>query len=177
MQREQLNKLLPVAALIVALVSLGVTMLRPSAKTGWIDLPAVYKDFNYKKEMEAKLIKTEEARKHVLDSMEFELRVLSEEINAEGQKDKKKIEVYRYKGEDYMNKKKLFEEDNYVNKTKAEEQILNQLNQYVRDYGVKNGYSFIYGADGTGTIMYGDKATDITEQVKVYVNEKYKGVN
>lgn len=177
MQKEHLNKILSLTATLIALIALAIVFLKPSVKTGWIDLPAVYKEFDYKKEMEAKLIRTEEARKQVLDSLEFELRILSEEINAGEQKDKQKIQVYQRKGEDYMNKKKLFEEDNYMNKNKAEEQILNQLNQYVRDYGAKNNYSFIYGADGTGTIMYGDKTIDITEQVKVYVNEKYKGVN
>lgn len=171
-----IKNILLITAFVAAVTALLLNVFRPSAKMGWIDLPAVYKDFDYKKEMEAKLIKTQEARKGILDSMEMELRLLSEEINAEGQKDKAKIRLYQFKGEQYVNKKKIFEDDNYENKARYEEQILNQLNQYVKDFGVEKGYAFIYGADGSGTIMHGDKVLDITDQVKVYVNGKYKGI-
>lgn len=171
-----LKNALLITAFIASITALLFTVFKPSAKIAWIDLPAVYKDFDYKKEMEARLIKTQEVRKGILDSMELELRLLSEEINAEGQKDKGKIRLYQFKGEQYINKKKIFEEDDYSNKARYEEQILNQLNQYVKDYGAQKGYAFIYGADGTGTIMHADKALDITDQIKVFVNEKYKGI-
>lgn len=169
-----------ILTVVFFLALLGVSafmIFRPSARLAWIDLPAVYNGFEYKKEMESRLVRIQEARKHILDSMELDLRIISEELRASSQKDPKKMVLYQQMGEDYINRKKLFEEDNYMNKAKYEEQILKQLNQYVRDFAEKHGYSFIYGADGTGNLMYGDRSLDITEEVKKYVNDKYKGGN
>lgn len=49
------------------------------------------------------------------------------------------------------------------------------INQYVSDFGKKEGIVFIYGATGDGTLMYADQAYDITEEVIQYINERYEG--
>lgn len=143
----------------------------------WIDLPVVYKDFTYKKELESRFQKTREARRNIMDSLELELKILSNEIQLLRKNNSDKIIAYKLKRENYLNKKKIFEEDDYLNKGKYEEQIITQLTQYVKDYGHENGYAFIYGADGTGSLMFADEGDNITEVVKTYVNSKYKGSN
>lgn len=43
--------------------------------------------------------------------------------------------------------------------------LLEDINQYLKVYGEQDGYDLILGANGSGNIMYGDKAIDITEVV------------
>lgn len=53
--------------------------------------------------------------------------------------------------------------------------IWNRLNQYTREYGEQEGYSYILGANGTGSLMYAGEDNDITEEVLAYANKKYAG--
>ena len=144
-------------------------------KLAWVNLNKVHGDFIFKKELENKLIKTEEARKKIIDSLEFELQVLARQIKSENGKDKNKLAIYETKRQKYFDKKNEFEEDNSVLQQQYNEQILTQINQYMKDFGKQNGYTFIFGADGTGGLMYADEARDVTEAAIVFINEKYKG--
>lgn len=60
---------------------------------------------------------------------------------------------------------------------KYDEQILNQLNQYVKDYAKEEGYDIIYSADGSGAIMAASDDMDITDKIVAYLNERYKGMS
>jgi outer membrane protein len=72
-------------------------------------------------------------------------------------------------------KKQQFDDDNQDMSKQYTEEIMKQLNEYVRDYGKANGYTYILGAQGSGSIMSADDKNDITTTVLEYVNEKYKG--
>lgn len=162
---------------IVSFVLIGLIIFMSSnkEKVGWIELGKVYNDFEMKKELESNLTKTQKARQALMDSLEIELKMLSRQIQDEKGKDKNKVNLFEVKKEDYFTKKRKFEEDNDAQTKQYNEQILRQLNQYVKDYGKKYGYTFIYGAEGSGALMYADEGKEITSEMKKYINEKYKG--
>ena len=143
-------------------------------KLAWVDFNKVYNEFQYKKELEAKFTKTQEARKKVIDSLELDLKMLYSQLQNDS-KNKEKLSEFDVKRQDFMDKKGRLEEDGQHNQQNYQEQILNQLNQYVKDYGKEKGYSMILGADGSGTLMYAQEGIDITEVVIKYINNKYKG--
>jgi outer membrane protein len=45
----------------------------------------------------------------------------------------------------------------------------------MQDYGKKHGYDFIYGAQGSGNLMYANGQKNITDEVLKYINERYQG--
>lgn len=51
--------------------------------------------------------------------------------------------------------------------------VLNQINSFVEQYGKDQGYQFILGTTAAGSILYGDQAADITEEVLEALNEQY----
>ena len=170
------NGLIVLITLIISFI--GFSFITKSNKTGkiaWVNINKVYGGFEFKKELETKLIKTQEARKAVMDSLEFELKMLSREIKSEEGKDKSKISLFEMKRENYMDKKNQLEEDNSMMQKQYNEQILNQLNQYLKDYGKEQELRYIFGAEGSGSLMYAEGADEITEDVIKYINEKYKG--
>lgn len=146
-----------------------------NSKLGWVNINEIYTEFVFKKELEKKLLETKQARKGILDSLELELKILSKEIQSENGKSKERIALFEVKRENYLNKKQQLEDDNSVMEGQYNEQILNQLNQYLKDYGKENKFRYIFGTSGSGSLMYAEEADDITKDVIVYINEKYKG--
>ncbi|MFV8282609.1 OmpH family outer membrane protein [Christiangramia marina] len=43
--------------------------------------------------------------------------------------------------------------------------LLGDINQFLKIYGEQEGYDLILGANGSGNIMYGESAIDISEEV------------
>lgn len=64
--------------------------------------------------------------------------------------------------------KKIQEEDKKVTQT-----VINDINDYIKEYGKKHNYKIIFGASGGGNIMYADDSTDLTEEVLKGLNAEY----
>jgi len=144
-------------------------------KIAWININKVYSEFTLKKELETKFNATQAARKKITDSLELELRILSKQIQQEGEKAKDKVSLFEAKRGFYLNKKNEFDSDNEQTKKNFNEQILKQITQYVKDYGKEKGYTMVFGAEGSGAIMYAKDAIEITEETIIYLNQKYAG--
>lgn len=174
--KQLANKI--VFAIAVAAITIGTTyfLLKKEPKTGYVDLNKVFEKFEYKQELEKKLIKVNELRTQKLDSLEFELKVLSKQLQAAEKVDNDKAGEFQAKKEYFFTKKREFEEDNGQLVKQYDEQIIKQLSQYVNDYGKENDFNYILGADGSGLIMYANQSNDVTEDVVTYINQKYKGI-
>ncbi|WP_421804885.1 OmpH family outer membrane protein [Flagellimonas sp.] len=66
--------------------------------------------------------------------------------------------------------KQIQEEDQKLTQT-----IINDINDYITEYGKNHGYQIIFGAQGSGNIMYAHKASDLTEEVLEGLNKQYNG--
>jgi outer membrane protein len=167
-----MNKYLKIVVTLNLLLvaSLGTYILfgKKNLKTGYVEVSKVYQDFKMTKELEKKYEVVSNSRKLFLDSLEITLRTI---VN---QKDK--IEEFNRVKKEYMVRKQQFEQDNQAMNSQYTKQIMTQLNQYMEDYGKQNGYDFVFGANGNGSLMYVDEnAYDITTAVTGFVNSKYDG--
>lgn len=140
----------------------------------FIQVGELFNDFQMKKELESNFQNISKQRKHILDSLEVELKVLNSRINEEGE-GKALVQKFIERRENYLLKKKQFEEDDLQMQQQYNSKIQKQLNQYVADYGEKNNIDIILGAEGSGVLMYGKNEFDITEDVLKYINLKYQG--
>jgi len=53
--------------------------------------------------------------------------------------------------------------------------LILRLKDFVKDYGKKNGYTYIFGtSDASAAVMYGKEENDLTETILDALNEKYK---
>lgn len=144
--------------------------------TGFIIIQEVYSGFDMKKEIEVKYNKTKNARDKILDSLELELKILARKIQSENEKNKETIEQFNVKRDEFVQRKQTYEEDNAALTKQYDLEILTQLNQYVKDFGEKNNYTYVFGNDGNGSLMYALEANNITKEVIEFINAKYKGV-
>jgi len=162
--------------LLIAVLSYNIYDGMNKTKTAYISIQGVFDGFEMKKEYEKKLTATKNSRQKLLDSLEMGLKILGKKIESENGKNKEDLNVFSVKRDDFLQKKKVLEEDNIMQTKKYDSEILTQLNQYVRDYGKENGYTYIFGNDGGGSLMYAKETKEITKEVTGYVNEKYRGI-
>lgn len=66
--------------------------------------------------------------------------------------------------------KQIQEEDK-----KSTQTVVNDINDYIKEYGKKQGYKIIFGASGGGNIMYADDATDLTQDILKGLNAEFEG--
>jgi len=58
---------------------------------------------------------------------------------------------------------------------KATQTVINDINDFVKEYGKKKGYPIIFGASGSGNIMYADEKSDLTTLVLEGLNNDFEG--
>ncbi|CAG2532861.1 periplasmic chaperone for outer membrane proteins Skp [Maribacter dokdonensis] len=66
--------------------------------------------------------------------------------------------------------KQVQEEDQKMTQT-----LINDINDYVQEYGKQHGYPMIFGAGGNGNIMYAEEASDLTDEILEELNHQYAG--
>lgn len=66
--------------------------------------------------------------------------------------------------------KQIQEEDQKMTQT-----VVNDINDYVKEYGKDHGHRIIFGAGGNGNIMYAGEGSDLTEEVLLGLNIQYEG--
>lgn len=150
--------------------------LHNANKIGYVDIHEVFNGFELKKEYEKKINTTKNGRQKIADSLELALKILGRKIESEGGKNKDDINVFEVKRKDYFDKKKMFDEDNERQTKEYDQQIITQLNQYVKDFGKESGYTYILGSDGSGSLMYAKEINNVTKEVIEYINIRYKGI-
>lgn len=52
--------------------------------------------------------------------------------------------------------------------------VLNQINAFVQDYGKRNGFDIVLGTTLSGSLLYGKKQLDITDEVLRELNKSYR---
>jgi outer membrane protein len=135
----------------------------------------VYNGFDMKKEMEKKYQDTSIARKKILDSLELEIKVIQNKISEKTLIKAADTMGYNELLDEYLLKKKFFDEDNTALSKKYDEEIITKLNLYVNDFGELYHYNYIFGTGGNGSLMFADQNENLTNKLIDFINMKYKG--
>ena len=54
---------------------------------------------------------------------------------------------------------------------------VSKMRKFIKDYGKKNGYDYIYGTGDSANILYAKDGLDITEKIIKEVNDNFKGTD
>jgi outer membrane protein len=169
---------------VIALAIVGsasfVLQNKMKTRTGYIEIKKVFNGFSMKKELEEKFKQTAKVREKIIDSLTFNLKLMSKELN--GQRDTKGVVnqelayAFDLKREELLKLRNQFGQENSALSQKYDNQILEQMTQYVIEFGKKNNYDIIYGADGSGNLMYAKDSYNISDEIVTFINKKYKGI-
>jgi outer membrane protein len=168
-----------IAVAVTAILIQGVitfVWLNTQPKTAYINTETVYNNFELKKKLEAQLKETQTVRQVLLDSLRFQIEVLSLELEREDRKnDPALMSQFNSMRESYYARQQEFDESNTLLAEKYTGEVWSQLNTYIAEYGAEEEFEYIFGASGDGSLMYADDAVNITDEVNEFVNERYLG--
>ena len=134
-----------------------------NSKLAYIDNEKIFNEFVGKKELEKRIKNLRSSHNKTLDSLREKLRYTKSSSDYKTLNNKIKALTNQFNSED-------IEASNLYT-----DQIWNQINQYVNDYRSEYGYEFIFGAQGTGNLMFVPDDKEITKEVLEYINLKYEG--
>jgi outer membrane protein len=179
---KHLKRFLPAITIVFALTAsvISAYMFVTRPKTAYVNLTQLYNEFELKKNLEQELTTVQQLRQKTLDSLELGLKSLSRNIQAIDAiklKDEYNTRMAEFENrkQEYLYKQKSFGDDNANLSDRFSSQIWKQLNQYVKDFGEANHYTYIMGGDGTGSMMYANQSDDLTQTLVAYTNSRYKG--
>ncbi len=176
-----MNKLsLPIALLALATSVGSFFFLHSSSDLVYVDVNKLldgYKRTNLvKAEFDTKAKTMKANVDSLLSDWQKELKLYEKERSTMSKKELElKQELLGNKQQQINNyqqavQKQLQEEDKKVTQT-----VINDINDFVKEYGKKKGYKVIFGATGNGTIMYGEASADLTDQVLEELNAEFEG--
>jgi outer membrane protein len=146
------------------------------AKNGYVEIDRLVNEFAMTKEYKGKLEVVTNARKHFLDSLGLELKSMNAGMIAAG-KSPAEDERFQQLKTVYIENSKDFEQQNQALAGSYNQKIFAQINQYVKDYGKENNYEYVFGAEGSGVLMYAKQEDNLTDKLIEYANQKYKGIS
>lgn len=168
------NLLSIVLSVVISSLVAWLIVTETQQKVAFARMPEVFQEFQLTQELEAKLNNVKGARKAILDSLELEIRVMSTQLNERKANPvvedsiRRMLKVFNLKNEQ-------FSSDNEVQASTYNQQIWQQINDYVKEFQESEDIDVLLGAKGDGSVMAGKSTLDVTDELIEFINLKYQG--
>lgn len=149
------------------------------AKFAYIDTTKLMEEYEQAKDIEAKYkSKSEEAgRKFEIAEQNFKADAenfeRSARANGEAWAQQKGAELQRRQQELQYSAQSVAQQLQQQMGTEMDS-LVKDVKTFIKDYGKKNGYKYIFGTGEAATVLYGEEKDDITKEIIKLLNEKYK---
>src|SRR5690606_11838115 len=176
---QKMKKALVIIALSVLVVSCEKAAEVKEVKTAYVDTSVLMKEYTEAKDLEAKYkAQSEEKGRQVQaeinrfkqDAANFQSQAQAngqawaQQRGAELQKREQQLGYAQQQLAQQLQQESGVEMDSLVSGVK----------KFIKDYGKKNGYSYIYGTGDAATVLYAEEKYDITKDIIKGLNDKYK---
>ena len=174
-----MKKALVIIALSILVVSCGKTAEVKEVKTAYVDTSVLMKEYTEAKDLEAKYKAQAEEKGRQLqaeitrfkqDAANFQSQAQAngqawaQQRGAELQKREQQLGYAQQALSQQLQQESGVEMDSLVSGVK----------KFIKEYGKKNGYSYIYGTGDAATVLYAEDKYDITKEIIKALNDKYK---
>ncbi len=164
---------------LIALAMVTLASCEPSLKTGFIDNSEVVNNYKEKIDIEAKFKAKVEAFQKRTDSTgrAFQLEAQAFQQKAQKMPDAQAQQEYQVlsQKQQMLQQRIQAEEQQISQESQAEiDSLISKVRNFVKDYGKKNGYTYIFGSNEGGSVMYGAEANDLTKVILDALNADYK---
>jgi outer membrane protein len=171
---------LALAALILSIATIGILYFKPPTQLVYVDVNKLLEGYNRTKVVRAEFESKAKVLNANVDSLmtdwQKELKLYEKERSAMTAKELElKQQLLSNKQQQINNYQQAIQKQIQEEDQKATQTVINDINDYVKEFGKRNGYDIIFGASGSGNIMYADKGADLTEQVLEGLNNDFDG--
>jgi len=162
---------------IVFLTIISLTACQQQ-KIGFVDNSVLINEYQERKDVEASLNTKIEAFKTRTDSLRsaFELEIKEAELKARtmSQSAIQTLSQELQQKEQVLSQRVQFEQQQIAQESQTlNDSIINRVKAFVQDYGKSNNYNFILGSNEAGSVLYGEEASDLTQEILKALNENY----
>lgn len=166
-------------SILVVMSLIVLSSCQQQMKTGFVDNGKLINDYQKKKDIESKFKTKIDAFNQKADSIgkafQLEVQEFQSKANSMGQKaaqDKYQVLSQKKQIQDYQLKA---QEQQIQNEGQAKiDTLIKEVRSFVKDYGQKNGYTYILGSNDAGSVMYGKEENDLTQLLLDELNKSYK---
>ncbi len=148
-------------------------------KTAFVDVKELVTEYKEIKDLQDKYKQKDSLFQRKIDSLStaFQMEVQIYQQNA----NKMSVNSRQEKEQELMIRQQILQQQ-----TQGEGQQLQQESQtkidstvtkvkdFVKNYGKKNGYTYILGANEAGSVLYGKEEKDLTQEILQALNDNYK---
>ena len=159
-------------SLLVALLVAVLAFATDRPQQAYVNLADVFEGFELQQDLSAQLEQLNNTRQLQLDSMELKLNQLAAAPDFDAEAPSAAFMALRSQ---YLRTEKRYAEDTERLTNEYDQQIWTQLNQYLADFGQQENYSFVFGANGQGHLMFADPELNRTSEVIAYINNRFHG--
>lgn len=165
--------------LLTTIIAVGAFYLTQKKETVYIDVGILMQKYDG---MLAIRNQIEEERKGIMaqaDSVvaewEHELKAYEKERHSLTAKETKaKEELLKHKQLQISKYHEMLQQKAAGLEDELAAPVLDDIDNFISEYGKKKGYRFILGANSTGNIIYANERADITDEILSLLNERYK---
>lgn len=166
----------------VLLVVLGLGLLascQKEMKTGFIDNSKLINDYQKKKDIEGDFEKKSAAFNKKVDSIRNAFQQQATLIQSVDPKMAQKATQDKMQalGQQFQSYQQMWQMEEQQLTKEGQTQIdtlIKEVRTFVKDYGKKNGYTYILGSNEAGSVIYGEDGKDLTKTILEELNKGYK---
>ncbi|AXG69190.1 periplasmic chaperone [Kordia sp. SMS9] len=176
-----MNKIaISLSILAVLLATFAIFYLKPSNELVYVDVNKLLDGYKRTEIVRNDLQQKTKLLTSNVDSLisgwQKELKTYEKERSSMSTKEKElQQELLSNKQQQINNYQQAVQKQVAEEDQKATQTVINDINDYVKEYGKKGGYQIIFGAGGNGNIMYASEGTDLTAQVLEGLNKEFEG--
>lgn len=161
--------------IILSLAVVGSILSCTPDKTAYVDNTVLIQDYYKMKSTEARFEKKSQALSDELDSVagEFQKEVQEFQEGMDRMSNKQREE----KQNELMQKQQMLQQRQQQQSQmlrqesdQAIDSLIEEVKDYVAEYGKERGYSYIFGSNESANIMYAKEGLDITQEVLEKLN-------
>ncbi|GGB77244.1 membrane protein [Flavobacterium suaedae] len=175
-----MKKSLLILGLAVTVLSCNKQQSSSDFKTAYIDTAKLVEEYEELKDLESKgKVKSEEMGRELQEKakdLELDFASFQNEMKSKG----RQWAELKYQELQKRERDLNIEQETMMRQLQEEfgvkrDTIVAQMKRYIKDYGKKEGYDYIYGTGDAASVLYAKEQYDITEEVLKSLNKKYKG--
>lgn len=148
-------------------------------KIGYVDNSTLINEYQEKKDIESKFQKREGSFTKKADSIskafQLEVQDTQQEARKSSQKQAQELMAGLQQKQQLLQQQMQYEQQELTQAFQTEiDSLISKVKTYVKDYGKKNGYTYILGtSDNAATVLYGTEENDLTKTVLDALNAEY----
>ncbi|MFA6152612.1 MAG: OmpH family outer membrane protein [Chitinophagaceae bacterium] len=163
MERQKSDRIIlySISLIVIAMAGIMVKGKIQKPAVAYIDISKMVEGYKFKKDMEAEGTKNLYHIKNTVDSLKLVQKMGSNQL-VDSQ---------------VMYAERAFEQYYTYSNQEMTKKIWERLNPLLEEFGKERNYELIIGANGAGSLLYGSKKNDVTDEAIVFINKKYEKGN